>query len=81
MPLRRSATSCFQTPRTTCVGGLRAAAIDSLIETAKANGLDPEAYLRHVIERIVDHPVNRIAELLPSNVKGISLRLDQRLAA
>ena len=46
-------------------GGERAAAMYSLIGTAKLNGLDPEAYLRHVIERIADHPINRIEELLP----------------
>ena len=46
-------------------GGQRAAAMYSLIGTAKLNGLDPEAYLRHVIERIADHPINRIEELLP----------------
>src|SRR5207237_9686622 len=46
-------------------GGERAAAIYSLIETAKLNGFDPEAYLRSVLERIADYPVNRVAELLP----------------
>jgi transposase len=49
-------------------GGERAAAAYTLIETAKLNGLDPEAYLREVIGRIADHPINRIAELLPWNI-------------
>ena len=62
-------------------GGERAAAIYSLIETAKINGLDPEDYLRRVIGCIADHPVNRVAQLLPWNLAGIRLRLDQRLAA
>ena len=46
-------------------GGERAAAIYSLIGSAKLNGLDPEAYLRFVIGRIAEYPVNQVAELLP----------------
>ena len=46
-------------------GGEHAAAIYSLIGTAKLNGIDPEAYLRQVLERIAEHPINRIDELLP----------------
>ncbi len=49
-------------------GSERAAAMYSLIGTARLNGLDPEAYLAYVIERISDHQVNRIDELLPWNV-------------
>lgn len=49
-------------------GGERAAAIYSLLGTAKLNGLDPELYLRRVLEQIADHPINRIQELLPWNV-------------
>jgi hypothetical protein len=47
------------------VGGERAAALYTLIQTAKLNGLDPEAYLRDVLTRIADHPINRIGDLLP----------------
>ena len=47
----------------------RAATMYSLLGTAKLNGINPEAYLRHVLTVIADHPVNRIAELLPWNVK------------
>ncbi len=48
-------------------GGERAAAFYSLIETAKLNGLNPELYLRDILAKIADHPVNRVAELLPWN--------------
>jgi hypothetical protein len=46
-------------------GGERAAVLYTLLETAKLNGLDPEAYLRRVLERIADHKINRLDELLP----------------
>lgn len=61
-------------------GGDRAAAIYTLIGTAKLNGLDPEAYLRHVLERIAEHPINRIEELLPWHVAE-HLELQPRVAA
>ena len=59
-------------------GGERAAAVYSLIETAKLNGMDPEAYLRDVLTRIADHPINRVAEFLPWNWQASQ---DQRRAA
>lgn len=49
-------------------GGHRAAAVASLVATARLNGRDPEAYLRDVLTRIADHPVTRVAELLPWNL-------------
>ena len=39
----------------------------TLVETAKLNGLDPQAYLADVLDRIHDHKINRIDELLPWN--------------
>lgn len=59
-------------------GGERAAAAYTLIETAKLNEFDPEAYLREVLGRIADHPINRIGELLPWN---IGIRASIRAAA
>jgi len=49
-------------------GGERAANIYSLLGTARLNDLNPEAYLRYVLERIADHPITEIDKLLPWNV-------------
>jgi hypothetical protein len=35
------------------------------METAKLNGIDPEAYLRRVLTVIADYPINQVADLLP----------------
>jgi transposase len=51
-------------------GGDSAAVIYTLIGTAKLNGIEPQRYLCHVLERIADHPSNRIGELLPWVVAG-----------
>ena len=40
----------------------------TLIETARFNDVDPEAWRADVIARIADHPINRIEELLPWNI-------------
>jgi hypothetical protein len=42
----------------------------TLIETAKLNGVDPQAWLTDVLGRIADHKINRIDELLPWNYRS-----------
>ena len=44
----------------------------TIIETAKMNSLDPQAYLTDVLDRIQDHKINRLAELLPWNWKPMT---------
>ena len=61
-------------------GGERAAALYGLIGTAKLNGLNPQAYLREVLSRIADHPINRIEELLPWNLAANSPENSRREA-
>jgi transposase len=53
-------------------GGERAAALYSLIETAKLNGVNPQAWLTDVLDRIADHPINKIGDLLPWNFKTVN---------
>jgi len=48
-------------------GGRRAAAMYSLVETAKLNGLNPQLYITDVLARIADHPARHVADLLPWN--------------
>jgi transposase len=48
-------------------GGMRAAAMYSLIVTAKMNDVDPQAWLANVLARIAEHPASRLDELLPWN--------------
>jgi transposase len=54
-------------------GGRRAAALYSLIETAKLNRVNPQHYLTDVLARIADHPARQIADLLPWNWKPLDL--------
>jgi hypothetical protein len=62
-------------------GGERAAVLYTLLETAKLNDLDPEAYLRFVLERIAEQPSNQLAELLPWSFARQLASDDERLAA
>lgn len=61
-------------------GGQRAAALYSLIGTAKLNGVDPALYLRAVLVKLPEHPIIQIQQLLPWNLAP-SLRNDPPKAA
>ena len=52
-------------------GGETAAVIYTLVETAKLNGIDPQAWLTHVIQNIADYPNKKIDDLLPWNFSGV----------
>ena len=60
------------------VGGHRAAALYTLIETCKLNEVDPRAWLADVLARLPEHPAKRLDELLPWNWKALR---DQQAAA
>lgn len=45
--------------------GQRAAAVMSLVQSARLNGLDPYAYLKDVLQRLPTHRASRVEELLP----------------
>ena len=55
-------------------GGRRAAAIYTLIATAKLNDINPQAWLADVLARIADHPASRLSELLPWHWKAAQLQ-------
>jgi len=58
-------------------GGKRAAAMYSLIVTAKMNDIDPQAWLADVLGRIAGHPANRLDELLPWNWRPVGAAISR----
>src|SRR5438270_4604724 len=56
-------------------GGERAASTLTLIETARLNGIDPQAWLADALRRIADHPVSRLNQLLAGIGKTASIKL------
>jgi transposase len=60
-------------------GGGRAAAIYTLMETCKLNGVDPRAWLTHVLARLATHPAKQIHELLPWH--WAAAQLETKIAA
>jgi hypothetical protein len=68
---RRLTQFLWRRPRSSYVAAAmtRAAAIYTLIETCRMNGVDPRAWLADVLRRLPGHPASRIADLLPWNWK------------
>jgi transposase len=60
-------------------GGERAAAVYTILGSAKLNGLNPGTYLREVLTRIAKHPITRIAELLPWNLRNATATAEQSI--
>ncbi|HWT65605.1 MAG TPA: IS66 family transposase [Terracidiphilus sp.] len=58
-------------------GGQRAAAMYSIIVTAKMNDVDPQAWLTDVLTRLAEHPVHRLDELLPWNWRPMTAYTSQ----
>ena len=58
-------------------GGERAAAMYSLIVSAKMNDIDPQAWLADVLARIAEHPASRLDELLPWNWKAAKVAISR----
>jgi hypothetical protein len=56
------------------VAGEGAATFYAIIRTAKLNGLEPEAYLRDLLTRIGEHPINRLEEFLPWDSAQLVMR-------
>src|SRR5438477_6944802 len=56
-------------------GGERAASTLTLIETARLNGIDPQAWLADALRRIADHPVSRLNQLLAGIGKTAPIKL------
>jgi len=52
----------------------------TIIETAKLNGIDPQAYLADVLNRIHDHKINKLDELLPWNWKVLNSEASSQAA-
>ncbi len=61
-------------------GGQHAAAMHSLIVTAKMNGVDPQAWLVNILSRIAAHPLHRLDDLLPWNWRAKRSALDAKAA-